>query len=121
MVERRERVPRPAKAPRPVAVRRVAAGAASEPPGRASLASRLGLSPEGKRLVLVFGSCITIAILFPLPIIKYALMAVLGVYMVSLFLSDLPLALCLLPLVIPASTIIGETFSVLPGLNYETL
>jgi len=104
-------------------VARVRLRTAAKPnsPGSALKPSTGLLRVEEKRVLWVLGTGILIAVLFPSPVIKFTLAGVLGTFLFWLFMTDLPLALCLLPIIIPANTLFEGTFNILPGVNYETL
>jgi len=89
-------------------------------PGTAAKTAPL-LLPKEKMTILFLVTMITIALLLPYPLTKQILIVVFGFFMTRLFFSDLPLALCLLPLLVPAKNLVRPDLIPIPGINYETL
>jgi O-antigen ligase len=76
---------------------------------------------EEWRVMLFLAIVITIAVSIPHPITKQIIMGILGVFIGTIFLKDIRLAVCLLPLLIPAQNLVPKGFIPIPGINYETL
>jgi O-antigen ligase len=64
---------------------------------------------------------ITIAVSIPHPVTKQIIMGILGIFIGTIFLKDIRLAVCLLPILIPAQNLVPKGFIPIPGINYETL
>ncbi len=77
--------------------------------------------PEERRVILFLVVTIAIALSIPHPVTKQILMGVFGIFIAVTFLKDLRLAICLLPVLIPAQNLIPKGFIPIPGVNYETL
>jgi O-antigen ligase len=71
--------------------------------------------------MLFLAIVITVAVSIPHPVTKQVLMGVVGVFIGVIFLKDLKLALCLLPVLIPAQNLVPKGLIPIPGINYETL